>query len=96
MSILIKPMITEKSMALAGQGVYTFMVALAANKNQIKEAVQGLFAVNVTSVTTTRLHTAEIRTGRRRIMKKGVPQKIARVSLKKGQKIELFDLKEEK
>ena len=92
---LVKPIITEKSMVDASRGVYTFNVALMANKNQIREAVEGLFAVKVVKVKTSVTHTAVAKTGRRRITNARPSKKIARVTLKKGQTIALFDLKEE-
>lgn len=94
MSTLLKPVITEKSMYLAMSGVYTFMVARDVNKHQISETVEKLFGVHVMNVTTTNVHTVGKRTGRRRIEVPRLPRKFARVTLKKGETISLFDLKE--
>lgn len=96
MNILIKPIITEKSMFNASRGVYTFMVERGSNKHQIKEAVEGLFAVKVMKVNTSLVTPAEKRTGRLRLKRSSPSVKTARVTLKAGQSIELFDLKEEK
>jgi large subunit ribosomal protein L23 len=41
--ILLKPVITEKSMRLTAEKTYTFYVHPDANKPQIKEAVEKLF-----------------------------------------------------
>ena len=41
--ILLKPVITEKSMNLMGERKYTFLVHPDANKTQIREAVEKLF-----------------------------------------------------
>ena len=41
--IILKPIITEKSMEMLTQGKYTFKVAKDANKIEIKEAVETLF-----------------------------------------------------
>lgn len=41
--VIIKPVITEKSMAGMSDKKYTFLVHPEANKNQIKEAVQKMF-----------------------------------------------------
>lgn len=95
MTTLLKPVITEKSMFLANQGVFTFKVELGANKHQIAESVEKLFGVHVTGVTTTRVHTPTAKTGRRRISTAVAPRKFARVTLKKGESISLFDFKEE-
>jgi len=50
--VLRRPVVTEKSTVLAGQNKYVFEVLLAANKPQIKAAVETLFKVEVTRVNT--------------------------------------------
>lgn len=50
--ILIKPVITERSMVDAQNKRYTFEVAKNANKYQIKDAVEKIFEVKVTKVNT--------------------------------------------
>jgi large subunit ribosomal protein L23 len=42
--VILKPIITEKSMAAMGDKKYTFLVHPEANKSQIKEAVEKMFA----------------------------------------------------
>lgn len=41
--VILKPVITEKSMAGMGEKKYTFLVHSEANKSQIKEAVEKMF-----------------------------------------------------
>ena len=41
--VILKPVITEKSMAGMGEKKYTFLVHTDANKSQIKEAVEKMF-----------------------------------------------------
>ena len=41
--VIIRPVITEKSMADMGEKKYTFLVHPEANKSQIKEAVEKMF-----------------------------------------------------
>ena len=41
--VILKPVITEKSMAGMGEKEYTFLVHTEANKSQIKEAVEKMF-----------------------------------------------------
>ncbi len=41
--VLLKPVITEKSMELMGEKKYTFLVHPEANKIQIREAVEKMF-----------------------------------------------------
>lgn len=50
--VIIKPIITEKSMEALQEKKYTFRVAKDANKIQIREAVEELFGVNVLKVNT--------------------------------------------
>ena len=42
--VILKPVITEKSMADMADKKYTFLVHTEANKSQIKEAVEKMFA----------------------------------------------------
>lgn len=50
--IILKPVITEKSMDELQAGKYTFKVATDANKPEIRKAVEQLFGVKVAKVTT--------------------------------------------
>ena len=50
--IIRKPIITEQSMADVADKQYVFQVALAANKTEIKEAVETIFGVKVAKVNT--------------------------------------------
>ena len=42
--VILKPVVTEKSMELMGEKKYTFLVHTDATKSQIKEAVEKMFA----------------------------------------------------
>ena len=53
--IIIKPIISEKSMDQSADKKYTFQVALSANKIEIKKAVEEIFGVKVEKVTTCRV-----------------------------------------
>lgn len=50
--IIIRPVLTEKTTALMEDNQYVFRVKRDANKNQIREAVEHLFDVKVSSVNT--------------------------------------------
>ena len=41
--VILKPIVTEKSMAAMGEKKYTFLVHPEANKSMIKEAVEKIF-----------------------------------------------------
>ena len=54
--VILRPVVTEKSMAAMGDKKYTFLVNPEANKPQIKEAVEKMFAgTKVASVNTMNL-----------------------------------------
>jgi large subunit ribosomal protein L23 len=86
--ILLKPVISEKSYRLADDGKYTFLVALNANKTQIRQAVEAVFTVRVTGVNTSN------RPGKRRRTRFGWGKrpdtKRAIVTLAEGDRIDLF------
>ncbi len=50
--IIIRPVITEKSMSLMGERKYTFIVHKDVNKIQIRNAVEEIFGVQVDKVFT--------------------------------------------
>ena len=50
--IIIRPIITERSMAAVAEKKYVFEVAKDANKIEIKKAVEEIFGVTVIKVTT--------------------------------------------
>ena len=50
--IIIKPVVTEQSMADMAGNKYTFVVSKNANKTEIKKAVETIFGVNVEKVNT--------------------------------------------
>lgn len=63
--VILRPVITEKSMNLLGDKVYTFDVHPDANKAMIKEAVEKLFdGVEVEKVNTMNLPGKKKRRGR--------------------------------
>ena len=50
--IVIRPIVTEQSMADMADRKYTFVVAKSANKTEIKKAVESIFGVKVDKVNT--------------------------------------------
>lgn len=93
MSIIIKPVITEKMTAQGDKfNRYGFVVNKAANKVQIKGAVEKLYSVTVDSVNTqnyvgkvkTRNTTKGIAIGRTNQHKRAI------VTLKKGETIDFY------
>jgi large subunit ribosomal protein L23 len=88
-TVLIRPVISEKSYALIGEGKYTFRVHERANKTQITQAVEQIFGVNVTEVRTAKVRAKPKRrglhSGHSRAWKKAV------VQVAPGERIELFE-----
>lgn len=87
--IIIKPVVTEKSMDLLADNKYTFIVDKRANKNEIKSAVEHIFKVDVEKVYTMNIKGKPKRMGR--FEGKRPDRKKAIVALKAGQKIRLFE-----
>ncbi len=61
--IVKRPVITEQSMEAVADKKYVFMVALDANKLEIKKAVEEIFGVKVDKVNTIRMQGKMKRTG---------------------------------
>ena len=61
--IIRRPIITERSLAGVQNKVYTFEVALGANKHEIKNAVEEIFKVKVDTVNTMNVRGKEKRMG---------------------------------
>lgn len=86
--VLLAPIISEKSYGLLDENKYTFLVHPAANKTQIKIAVEQVFNVTVLGVNTIN------RPGKRKRSRTGYglrkDTKRAIVSVAAGDRIELF------
>jgi large subunit ribosomal protein L23 len=86
-ALVRSPVITEKATRVTEGGQYVFRVSLDATKPRIKEAVEGLFGVKVTTVNTLvqkgKVKRFKGRPGKRSDVKK------AYVRLAEGQSIDL-------
>ena len=89
LEVLRRPIITEKSTALQARDKYTFEVMPNANKQQVKQAVEQAFKVEVVKVNVMTVTGKWRGAGRRR--GKTSDWKKAVVTLKPGQKIEFFE-----
>lgn len=87
--VLIRPVISEKSMKLMEENKYTFYVDKNANKIEIKNAVEKMFNVTVLKVNTMNVKGKVKRMGR--FQGKTPTRKKAIVTLKPGDKIEIFE-----
>ena len=87
--IIIKPVVTEKSMDLLADNKYTFIVDRRANKTEIKNAIEDIFDVKVDKVYTMNVKGKPKRLGRYEGRTRD--RKKAIVALKAGSKIKLFE-----
>ena len=87
--VVIRPIVSEKSYSGLEENRYTFLVDRRASKTEIKEAVQRIWNVRVTSVNTLR------RKGKvkryRYTQGKRPDEKRAIVTLAEGDSIEIFE-----
>ncbi len=87
--LLIKPVVSEKASHLGAFNQYIFEVAPAANKIEIKKAVNNLYNVDVAKVRIITMPGKKIRYGRTQGQTSGWKKAI--VTLKPGQKLELYE-----
>ena len=81
---------SEKSYAGFDEGVYTFVVDQSANKVEIRQAVETLFSVKVLKVRTQNRDGKRKRNRKTGTWGKRSDKKIAVVTLKDGDKIEVL------
>jgi large subunit ribosomal protein L23 len=74
---------------LQAQGKYAFEIASEANKPQVKQAVEKVFKVKVLAVNVMTVPPKTRRVGRRQVLTQSWKKAI--VTLKPGDKIELFE-----
>ena len=88
-TVIIRPVVSEKSYALIAEGKYTFRVNDRAHKIQIAAAVEEIFDVGVAQVRTAKVRAKpkrrNLNQGKTRSWKKAV------VQLAPGERIELFE-----
>lgn len=92
MSVLIKPLVTEKVSDLNEKGKYGFVVNINANKVQIKSEVEKTYGVNVENINTmrylgkqkSRYTKSRVLTGRKPSFKKAI------VTVAEGEVIDFY------
>jgi large subunit ribosomal protein L23 len=86
--VIVRPVVSEKTFALAEAGKYTFRVHDRAHKTQIRQAIEELFDVHVMDVRTSSVKSKPKRrghtSGRTRQWKKAV------VQVREGETIPIF------
>ena len=87
--VVLRPVISEKSYALLAANKYTFRVHEGSNKTQVRQAIEEIFGVRVTGVSTAWVKSKPKRRGltkgQRRRWKKAI------VTLHADDSIELFE-----
>ena len=91
MSILIRPVVSEKTYALMDNGTYVFVVDPAATKIDVRNAVERTFNVKVTNVNTLNRKGKSTRNRRTGVTGSKPGSKRAIVTLKQGDSINLFE-----
>ena len=89
--VIIRPLITEKTMRLVSGGQYTFEVDENTSKNEIAAGLKRLFGVDAVSVKTHKRPGKTRRVLRQRRLAQTSATKLAIVRLKDGQRIDGFD-----
>ena len=90
-TVIIRPVVSEKSYGLLDAGVYTFIVAPDANKIEIRHAVESIFGVNVVKVNTLNRPGKRKRNRGKATFGKRADTKRAVVTLASGQSIPIFE-----
>lgn len=89
--VILRPVVSEKSYGLLDAGVYTFVVHPEANKTEIRQAIEAIFDVEVTKVNTLNRKGKRKRQRRRMTFGTRPDTKRAIVTLKAGDRIDLFE-----
>jgi len=86
---LLHPVVTEKAARAEAMGVYTFVVARQATKDQLRRALQALYGVTPSVIRIANVEGKRVRSGRMR--GKRADWKKAMVTLAKGQTIRIHE-----
>lgn len=95
-SVLVRPVVTEKSMASQSLGKYVFFVNAKATKIDIQNAVEKMYSVHVTAVNMIPVRAKTRLVARGRSMTKRPAGVKAIVTLKKGETLDTQKISEEK
>lgn len=87
--IVKRPIVTEKTTKLAESNKYTFVVDKAANKIQIKEAIEALFDVKVKKVNVMNGKAKPKRVGQYQGFKAAISKAV--ITLEEGYKIDIYE-----
>jgi large subunit ribosomal protein L23 len=91
MSVLIRPVVSEKTYALMDKGTYVFVVDPRSTKVDVRNAVERTFNVKVTNVNTLNRKGKSTRNRRTGVVGTRPGTKRAIVTLQAGDTINLFE-----
>ena len=91
MSVLIRPVVSEKTYGLMDNNVYVFIVDSGATKIDVRNAVEQAFNVKVTNVNTLNRKGKTTRNRRTGVTGARPSTKRAIVTLRQGDSINLFE-----
>ncbi len=94
--VLVRPVVTEKSVKAQDLRKYTFLVSPDANKIDIQNAVSTIYWVEVESVKMIPVRKKVRMLGKSKIMTKRQAGKKAIITLKDGQSMDVLNLSKEK
>ncbi len=89
-NILERPIVTEKSYAMASKGVYGFKVTMTASKESISQEIKKLYGVDVVTVNINIMPGKPRRMLGKRTVKTRRNWKKAIIKLKEGQTIDIM------
>jgi len=91
----VTPILTEKSLNVAKEGKYTFVVDVGLNKLEIAKLINSIYGVHVVSVRTLNYKSGEKRNAKgRKVSIKAFKKAV--VTLGKDEKIDAFEVKKGK
>lgn len=93
--LIIKPHITEKSLEMSKSNKFTFVISTVARKEEIRKYLKTIFGVDAVSINTLKNAPEEKRNSKTNTKFKKGGLKKAIIKLKKGQKIDLFEVEQE-
>jgi large subunit ribosomal protein L23 len=91
MSVLVRPVVSEKTYGLMDEGTYVFVVDRSATKIDVRHAVEQAFGVKVTKVNTLNRKGKATRNRRTNTTGSRPDTKRAFVTLAPGDSIDLFE-----
>ncbi|MBT5808068.1 50S ribosomal protein L23 [Candidatus Uhrbacteria bacterium] len=88
-TVIVKPLVTEKSAVLASANQYVFVVSKSANKVQVRSAIKAMYGIMPTRVNMQNVNGKRVRFGRVRGKRKDWKKAI--VTLPEGKTINVYE-----